>query len=166
METIKEYNKILDDLGVLYSSNEQLFIHKYNKLPEETRNLFRDVFNGVTDVGCTDTTDYIRETYYMYLSYYSKTRDFNDDSLPFTLKNPFDLAEFHSLLELLERLLDADIEKFASVFDRIPVIMWDKIVDLRLIGSGVKTSSPMYKKCLDISKKLSLEYSEYFNNVN
>ena len=165
METIKEYNKILDDLGTLYSTSEQAFIHKYNKMPEETRNLFRDVFNGGRCVECEDTSDYIRETYFMYISYYNKTRDFNDKTLPFTLKNPFDLAEFHSLLVLLERLLDADVDKFATVFDRIPVIMWDKIVDLRLIGSGVKTRSPIYKRCLDISKKLSLNYSEYFNNT-
>jgi len=163
MEIIKEYNKTLDSLGALYNTSEQAFILKYNRLPEETRNVFRDVFNEGFCVGCKETTEYIRETYYMYLMHYNKTRDFNDENLPFTLRNPFDLVEFHALLCLLNELLDADIDEFGAIFDKIPVIMWDKIGDLRLVGSGVKTSSPMYKRCLDISKKLSLSYSDYFN---
>jgi hypothetical protein len=164
----QKFEKMLDDFAILYSESEVNFILSFIKIPSEILEeiiKMRVYVEEMEKTSLEDTAEYASEVLNYYETSYKKLTKSKQSIVikkvyeTFTLRNPNDLIVFEDFLNRLVILLDISPVKFVEAFPKCPVVLWDKIDDLRETSYKEDRDSDEYTRCLEKCKLLSFAFS-------
>lgn len=155
---------LLENYITLYSESEESFYKDFSKLHKDIKQEINSLSKNkesYLDTQLEDTSDLAYEVLGYYNSYKKIAKKVKaEKSTAFTLRNSDDLAIFEEFLDKMIKLKSLSPKHFVNLFPKCPVVLWDKIDDLRETSNKPDRDSEEYTRCLVKCKLLSFEYSE------
>jgi len=161
---LNKIDKILDELILKYSDSENSFINHFKLIEKDDLILIikMSLLEDYYDNEYFDTFDKAKEIMFYFntfkLKYQIKPKPKKYGS--FTLRNPQDLIIFEEFLDKMIKLLELSPKHFLNIFPKCPVLIWDKIDDLRETSYKLERDSEEYTRCLRKCKRVSFAFSE------